>query len=219
MSTRSRNDEEKAQRREALLNAAQAVFFKKGFENTSMDDIASEAGFSRALLYVYFNDKKDIYQSLTIRSVRALRDRMLAHVDLNAPGIDRVRQVGEAYYDFYQHEKNHFNCLSLNISLNNQSSARRNETRHDVNTIDVEKETMEIMVNSILAGIEDGSIDPKKVNDPLQTAMFLRGCLHGVILLQDEHGSALIDQAKIDKHQLVNYALEHVCGSLRTKEA
>ncbi|MFT4630711.1 MAG: AcrR family transcriptional regulator [Dinoroseobacter sp.] len=36
MSTRSRSEEEKARRREILLDAAQTVFFEKGFERTSM---------------------------------------------------------------------------------------------------------------------------------------------------------------------------------------
>jgi AcrR family transcriptional regulator len=215
MQSRSRNQNEKAERREALLNAAQVVFSEKGFEHTSMDDIANQAGFSRALLYVYFKDKKDIHRSLKIRSVKALRDRMLAHIDLGAAGIVRVRQVGEAFYQFYRHDKDHFDCLSLDISLNNQSTLAKNEVKRDPEAMAAEEETMQIMVNSLLAGVKDGSIDPNKVSNPLQTAMFLRGSLHGVILLQDEDGSALLDSANIDKQELVEYALDIVCNGLK----
>lgn len=211
MRARSRNDEEKAKRREALLNAAQAVFFDKGFEHTSMDDIAGRAGFSRALLYVYFKDKKDIYRSLRIRSVESLRDRMINHVDPNAKGIKRVRQVGEAFYDFYHDDKSQFDCMSLDISLNNQSAS----VRHEPESLEAEKQTMKVMVDSILAGIEDGSIDPARVGNPLQTAMFLRGSLHGVILLQDEDGSALLEKANIDRAGLIDYTLDMMCDSLR----
>lgn len=214
MGLRSRNDNEKQQRRQALLDGAQSVFFSKGFEHTSMDDIASEAGFSRALLYVYFKDKKDIYRSLRIRSVEVLRDRMLAHVNLSAPGITRIRQVGEAFYQFYLEDKKHFDCLSLNISLNNQHSSLRHDANHDPESIQAEKETMQIMVDAIQAGIEDGSIDKHKVPNPLQIAMFLRGCLHGVIQLQDENGSALLDKAGLDKHALVEFTLDQVTATL-----
>ena len=215
MRLRSRNDQEKAERREALLNAAQTIFFKKGFQNTSMDDIANEAGLSRALLYVYFKGKKDIYRSLRIRSVEALRDRMLEQVDTSAPGIDRVKQVGLAFYDFYQNDKNHFDCLSLDISLNNQSKSLTHQTKHDPESMAVEAETMEIMVNSLEAGIKDGSIDEARVPNSLQTAMFLRGSLHGVILLQDEDGSAILDAADINRDELVHYALDKVTDTLR----
>ncbi len=211
MTLRSRSDKEKALRRETLLNAAQDVFFQKGFERTSMDDIANKAGFSRPLLYVYFKDKKDIYRSLRIRSVEALRDRMKANVDLRTTGIERVRQVGEAFYAFYKNEKNHFDCLSLDISLNNQTAS----VKDDPDALDVEKEVMEISVNAINAGIQDGSIDPARVPNPWQSAMFLRGSLHGVILLQDEGGSALLNKANIDKKVMVDYALNMLCDSLK----
>jgi len=211
MTLRSRSDKEKALRRETLLNAAQDVFFQKGFERTSMDDIANKAGFSRPLLYVYFKDKKDIYRSLRIRSVEALRDRMKANVDLRTTGIERVRQVGEAFYAFYKNEKNHFDCLSLDISLNNQTAS----VKDDPDALDVEKEVMEISVNAINAGIQDGSIDPARVPNPWQSAMFLRGSLHGVILLQDEGGSALLNKANIDKKMMVDYALNMLCDSLK----
>lgn len=213
MSPRSRNDEEKALRRETLLNAAQNVFFEKGFERTSMDDIASTAGFSRTLLYVYFKDKKDIYQSLRTRSVEALCEQMHAHVDLQAEGIVRVRQVGEAFYGFYQNDKNHFDCLSLDISLNNQTASFKNDPK----LLEIEKEIMEISVSSLLAGIEDGSIDAARVPNPWQSAMFLRGSVHGVILLQDEDGSALLNKTNINKKVLIDYALDMLCDSLRPR--
>ncbi len=196
------------------MDAAQNVFFTKGFERTSMDDIAKQAGLSRALLYVYFKDKKDIYRSLRIRSVETLRERMLSHVDQSAQGIVQVRQVGEAFYQFYQHDKKHFDCLSLDISLNNQTSTLKHDTNHDPESMQVEKNTMQIMVNAIEAGMKDGSIDPSKITSSLEVAMFLRGCMHGVIQLQNDDGSALLDKAGIDKNHLVNFALDQVTNSL-----
>lgn len=215
MNARSRNDQEKFERREALLNAAQNVFFKKGFQHTSMDDIANTAGFSRSLLYVYFKDKKDIYRSLRIRSVEALRDRMIAYVDNNVTGLEQVKQIGEAFYAFYQHDKEHFDCLSVDISLNNQTASLKRETHEDAESLCVEQQTMGVMIKALETGIRDGSINPERVPNPLQTAMYLRGSLHGVVMLQDDDGSALLDKAGIDKHQLVMFAIEQMTNMLR----
>lgn len=215
MNARSRNDQEKFERREALLNAAQNVFFKKGFQHTSMDDIANTAGFSRSLLYVYFKDKKDIYRSLRIRSVEALRDRMIAYVDNNVTGLEQVKQIGEAFYSFYQHDKEHFDCLSVDISLNNQTASLKRETHEDAESLCVEQQTMGVMIKALETGIRDGSINPERVPNPLQTAMYLRGSLHGVVMLQDDDGSALLDKAGIDKHQLVMFAIEQMTNMLR----
>ena len=217
MGLRSRNEQEKAARREALLDAAQAAFVTKGYENTSMDYIASKAGFSRGLLYVYFKDKRDIFRALRVRSVEALRDTMLEHLDTSAEGIKQARQLGEAFYSFYKHQRSDFDCLSLHISLNNQNTELKQEAHHDPDSLAAEKETMELMLNALKTGVADGSINPDKVKDPLQTAMFLRGSLHGVILLQDETGSALLNKEIADKDSLVEFTLTNMTNAIGTQ--
>jgi AcrR family transcriptional regulator len=212
---RSRNDQEKAERRESLLDAAQQVFADKGFEKTSMDDIAEVAGFSRSLLYVYFKDKKDINRALRIRSAEILRDKIYDRVEENALGIDRVRQIGAAYYDFYLEDRDHFNCLSLDISLNNQGTAQLNCTEHNPEDMEVEREIMQFMVDVIEVGIEDKSIDPSKVSNLWQTAMFLRGCIHGVVLLQDKDGSPILQATNLSGSDLVNYTLDMVTTAIK----
>ena len=216
MGLRSRNEEEKAARRDALLDAAHSAFVSKGYENTSMDDIASKAGFSRGLLYVYFKDKQDIFRALRVRSVGALRDTMLAHVDKAAPGITQVRQIGEAFYDFYKHQRSDFDCLSLNISLNSQDTQQKRQAHQDPESLAAEKETMQIMLDALDTGIDDGSINSAKVQDPLQTAMYFRGSLHGVILLQDEAGSALLNKEMLDKDSLVDFTLTNMTNTIAT---
>jgi len=147
--------------------------------------------------------------------VETLHHHLSNGVDLATKGIDQVAQIGEAFYGFYRTEKKHFDCLSLDISLNNQNSAMKQEAKEDPEAMKIEYSTMKIMVNALQTGIEDGSIEPKKVPNLLQTAMFLRGCLHGVILLQDQDGSALLDQQGIDKNELVMFSIRQVTDSIR----
>jgi AcrR family transcriptional regulator len=54
-----------AERREALLDAAHAAFARTGFRRTSMEDVAREAGVSRAALYLHFRNKEEIFRSLS----------------------------------------------------------------------------------------------------------------------------------------------------------
>ena len=46
--------------REAMLDAAETVFAKKGFGGAAMDEIATEAGFSRAAVYARFSNKEEL---------------------------------------------------------------------------------------------------------------------------------------------------------------
>lgn len=53
-----------SQRRKHLLECAGSLFVKKGYEATTMDEIAAHAGFSKGTLYHYFSNKAELIQSL-----------------------------------------------------------------------------------------------------------------------------------------------------------
>ena len=55
-----RKKEPKSVHRENIAAAASALFMEKGTTATSMNDIAKAAGYSKATLYVYFEDKEEI---------------------------------------------------------------------------------------------------------------------------------------------------------------
>ncbi|HCT77493.1 MAG TPA: TetR family transcriptional regulator [Micromonosporaceae bacterium] len=65
----------RAERREQILAAATEAFARNGFASTSLDDIATEAGVTRVILYRHFDSKTDLYQ--------AVLDRMCARLDAN----------------------------------------------------------------------------------------------------------------------------------------
>lgn len=55
-----------------MLAAATRAFARNGFEATSLDDIAQEAGISKVLLYRHFDSKADLYRAVLDRSLRQL---------------------------------------------------------------------------------------------------------------------------------------------------
>jgi AcrR family transcriptional regulator len=59
-------------RREQIVAAATRAFARTGFTATSLDDVAAEAGISRAILYRHFDSKNDLY--------RAILDRACLHL-------------------------------------------------------------------------------------------------------------------------------------------
>jgi len=56
------------ERKTQIINAAEGVFTKKGFDEARMDDIAEETGLSKGTLYLYFKSKDDL--------IIAILDRM-----------------------------------------------------------------------------------------------------------------------------------------------
>lgn len=57
-------DENKKQKREALLNTAYELFTTKGTNETAISDIVRQAGVAKGTFYLYFKDKYDIKNKL-----------------------------------------------------------------------------------------------------------------------------------------------------------
>jgi AcrR family transcriptional regulator len=72
----------RAERIPQILEAAMAVFGRSGFAQARMDDIAREAGLSKAALYLYFPSKDDI--------IAAILETYFAH------GLDELSAIGAA---------------------------------------------------------------------------------------------------------------------------
>jgi AcrR family transcriptional regulator len=54
----------RAERRSSLLRAAAAAFARAGFQATSMDDVAAEAGVTRLIVYRHFDSKEELYRAV-----------------------------------------------------------------------------------------------------------------------------------------------------------
>ena len=65
-----------AQRREQILDAANALFAERGYDEVSVEDIASSAGVARGLVHHYFGGRKQVYIALLER-LGAVREEQL----------------------------------------------------------------------------------------------------------------------------------------------
>ena len=65
MARRTKEDAEAT--RNALLDAAERVFYDKGVSRASLDDIAREAGATRGAIYWHFKDKVDLFAAMLER--------------------------------------------------------------------------------------------------------------------------------------------------------
>lgn len=76
--------------RELLVDVARQLFAKNGLENTTMNDIASEAGKGRRTLYTYFKSKEEIYYTVIETELRRLFERMNDVAQRDMPPEDKI---------------------------------------------------------------------------------------------------------------------------------
>jgi AcrR family transcriptional regulator len=68
--TRMTREESRANTRERLLSAARTVFARSGFHGASVEEIASDAGFSTGALYSNFDGKEDLFLAVMERAIQ-----------------------------------------------------------------------------------------------------------------------------------------------------
>jgi AcrR family transcriptional regulator len=84
MEADSRRQRERDQREAAIVAAARQVFLQKGYGDSSMDEIARLAEFTKPTLYQYFKDKESLYLAVALTGLRQLRDALETGVDPQA---------------------------------------------------------------------------------------------------------------------------------------
>ncbi|HEX3780664.1 MAG TPA: TetR/AcrR family transcriptional regulator [Pseudonocardiaceae bacterium] len=83
------------QRRAQLLDVARTVLAERGFEATSVEEIAHRAGVSKPVVYEHFGGKDGIYAVVVDREMRRLLDRIDAALAGDAPLVDDAALAGE----------------------------------------------------------------------------------------------------------------------------
>ena len=95
---RARQPEQKAQRREALLDAAAALLAERGLGDVSLSAIARRAGMSKASVYRYFESREAIFLELLARDYEAIAERFEAAL-VPLAGRGDLDAVAEAIAD------------------------------------------------------------------------------------------------------------------------
>jgi AcrR family transcriptional regulator len=88
--SRLTREQSRANTRERLLSAARSVFASSGFHGASVEEIASEAGFSTGALYSNFEGKEDLFLVLMEREIEEHAQEISRAVAAQASIADRA---------------------------------------------------------------------------------------------------------------------------------
>lgn len=101
MPIKERRKREKQEMRERILAAAQKLFVAKGFEKTSIRNIAETIEYSPATIYLYFADKNAIFFELHNRIFKKFLAQFeaVANADVASP-MERLHLLGRKYIEF-----------------------------------------------------------------------------------------------------------------------
>jgi AcrR family transcriptional regulator len=90
----------KGRKFEQVLDGAREIFLRDGFEGASVDEIARQAGVSKATLYSYFPDKRLLFIEVATAQCRHQADEAVLTIDMSRPPRAVLSQAGHKFLGF-----------------------------------------------------------------------------------------------------------------------
>ncbi len=112
MGIAERKQEEKQEMHKRILNGARKVFLDKGYEQTSMRNIANEINYSPGSLYFYFKDKSEIFHELHKEGFQLLLNQLKV-LDKVADPFERLKANGRVFIQFARENKDYYNLMFI----------------------------------------------------------------------------------------------------------
>ena len=91
--------EDSAKRRQ-IVEGARSMFLAQGFDAASMSDIARAAGVSKGTLYVYFNNKEQLFEAIVHEECRPMPKAFSISIPSDHDVEEVLMRLGAAYVEF-----------------------------------------------------------------------------------------------------------------------
>ncbi len=113
------------QRRAQIKEAAINLFSSKGYQQSTMDDLAAEAGVSKSLIYWYWDSKAALLTELIDTCMNQYIDLLTEAVESDDPFMDKFHRTLWQYLDMSR-KSDRLNKLVHFCSLHNTSKNKDN---------------------------------------------------------------------------------------------
>lgn len=99
------------QRREQLLRVGRRLFAEKGFDGTSVEEIAAKANVSKPVVYEHFGGKEGLYAVVVDREIHTLLDGIEAALTVGATSRGMLEAAALALLDYVENSTDGFRIL------------------------------------------------------------------------------------------------------------
>jgi AcrR family transcriptional regulator len=207
-------------RRKTILEAAERLFLTKGYDSTTMQDVAEEAGYSKGTLYNSFetNELKDaLYLAIATKAYELFLNILKKRLEKLEPGIQQIKEVGFSYYDFirkYPAYANIFHDVAQKVP---DLDSKNKEDLNVIETAYLQKseEFGEYFVMVLGKAIQSKQIRSDK--PPLLIGFMLSNLTNGMMKELMQHKNDL-ERYGIDPDELVEFTFDIIAEGLKPKE-
>ena len=159
MGTHERREREKEQRRRDILDAARQCFWKQGYTQATMPQIARAAELAPGTLYLYFPSKSALYVELLVEGydvfIPRLRERVAECDDPRA----QVEALIDAFFDFARECPEYFNIIFFLLQQEGQGPRQASLGGDLLERVQAKENECKAIAGEVLHGLRPGRSD------------------------------------------------------------
>ncbi len=186
--------------KENILCAAERLFEERGFRETTMDEIALAADYSKATIYVYFKSKDEIFNCLVYQAMRMLLEKIESAKNSSDNAVAQYKAICTQLSSF--NERHPFYYQSLMQTIQTDSESR---TKFTVlgDIYQAGEQINKVIEDVIRNGIRQGFFQEDV--QCLPTGFLYWGALSGIIQLADCKAEYIGQNMGMDKNTFYEF--------------
>ena len=141
---------ESGEKKERILAAAEDTFAKKGYFETTIAEIAREAGVAEGTIYEYFANKKDLLYAVPEKKSVEYSEFVLNHLQGIKGALNKIRKIIWCHLYFFRTNPNFTKIMTLEIRID--------PDYYESKTYENLKLYSDLVLNIVRDGIENGEI-------------------------------------------------------------
>lgn len=210
MNRLSRSELDRLSRRQTILEAAERVFVEKGYDKTSVADIAKEAVFTKTTIYKYFSTKDIIYYYVALRGYSQLEEAFILASKTQDDGFQELVELCRTFHIFYVEHTRLFQIMGSihHIKAANEPLLQESEWYA------LWERLIAFFEQALIRGVQDGSI--KKDVPITETSYSLFYHLTGFYHQFYDNYEAIRRHPELNQETLLYLSLDLMTKSLRT---
>lgn len=175
-----------------------------------MDEIATAAQFTKRTVYLYFENKEELFYAAALNGFRKLFEALKTSASSPSSGYDRLLNGSRAYYTFY---REHPGTLRMIEEIGQVKKKSMTESPRLKNLMEFDNELFRWVASVISEGKADGSIreDIDSVKATFSVIFMMTGFFNQMSLT----GTTFLSHFSLDPEEFCAYSMQMLLGSIR----
>lgn len=203
----------KETKKKKILETARHLFFEKGYENATIEDVAEHAGMAKGTFYNYFASKEELCAVLSAQALEKIYELVEEQTAQERTGLDKIQAIGKIFERFYTEYPAHFLILK---EYEDVFAHEFSHTSAEVvnNLIELKKKGIAIIQHMLEQGMQDGSV--RTDIDTLKTALIIMQTSRMFITQTLHQERCMVDTYALGKQEVVSYFFTIIRQAIET---